>query len=862
MQSDLRQGGAPRPHRPFVDEQATPVLGDSCPLARPGILLDMVTPAAADQMSAPQRDPYAVFAIIATGSAIGSSWLLASASAHAELPFGEAGGWWATSVAAAALLAVGLRARVHTGTTAAMVGALATAMLAVTAVTFACGMSSVALPLLLLALGSCVGLLPGGGLAASATAGVFGIVLWLWNGHDLAAAMGPLAMLAVGSAVVALGLVALVSRRWHVPVRVGPPRLRVQAAALGIGGGLLALLPSSAFGITATGTVALVAVPALACGIALVGGRLGLIALTSAAWLVVGWAALPTSLNTERALVIAAHGAAAVHYQRADQQLALFDGGECIDAVGPDRVEAPLLATLARAFGAIGDRVAVLGLGSGKVHGQLDSLGCFALDAVDWRPDAQTLRPRLLGCGPVESGDLHAPPVRRFSGLVAAVAALRPGSRQLLVLGEPLSMSVPCSFPVQQAMRNAVGTGLVLQAAALDRVSPQRLQQWFAAAVDAHAWNGLFIVGDAAVLVSAAERPAVGEPLPQWSEAARWLAHSAHLGSAEDVLHALVGTLRKPREMVALAPAATAGRAAVLPVLHAWLQPEAAPAATAGDSLLWNWTAQQAELRRQVAIIRGLDGSEEARGKAQAIALRFLPQGAPHPVLQAALGVAGADAIAVLSPMVASRRAFALDPTYFDTVPAVCAALPTVQQARGELEDLAQLPPTARLVALCSDDTPLAIALRVRFPSACAQALVAKLAVEMLSPAEAGALRELADAFVLREAERGLVARGALRELLGIWRHDLDPPAALAVLAQRSSADRAALATALRGRRLPSCWLLLAALLEAGEIEVRSIAGEVLRDCVAVPIPYEPQWPQSARHEAAERLRSLHNRTP
>jgi hypothetical protein len=401
----------------------------------------------------------------------------------------------------------------------------------------------------------------------------------------------------------------------------------------------------------------------------------------------------------------------------------------------------------------------------------------------------------------------------------------------------------------------------VLQFANLDRIAPARLQQWFASAVAAHRWNGLFVVGDAAVLVSAERHPALTRPFAQWSAAARWLAHSAHLGDAADVERALLGTLRRPDQPVA-STAAGNGRAAVLPVLHAWLAPTGCEAAAGERSVLMSWSAQQAELRRQVAAIRGLDDSAAGRAQAQAIALRFLPRGAGHAVLQAALGLPGLDGEPVLSPAIASRRAFALDPTFFEALPAVCGGLPTVQQTRGDLEDLAQLPLPTRLAALCCEDSPFAVALRARFPSPCARALVAQLAIGPLLPAAAGALRELADPFVLREAARAVEGRSGERELLGLWRHDLPAPDLLLALLQRTPADRLALAAAMRGRRGADCRLLLAGLLEAEELAVRSIAGELLRDTMDAAVPYDPQWSQSARHEAAERLRSLHNRAP
>ena len=860
MQSDLRNSGPLRLYRPFVPESDTLSRGGGGLLARPGILLDMVSLASDDAADLPRLGRRGAFAAIATGSAIGSTWLLAAASASNELPFGAAAGWWSGLVAAAALLAILVRSRVRTAAAAAHVAAALAALLAGAAVAFAVGSSVVALPLLLLAaVGGC-GLLPGGALGAGITAAAAGLVLWVWSGSEPTAAMPSLALLAVGSALLAVPLAAFAPRH---PAERSPAALRLsrgRVAALACGALSLACLPATAFGL-APGAAWWLAAAAAACGLGIITMQLPVAAVAAVLWSIAGWTMHVAAPAAGGSRVVAEHGGAAVRYQRADQQLALFAGGECIDAVGPDRLEAPLLATLAYAFSSAGDRVALLGLGAGRVGASLEALGDVVLDVVDWRPEAQALRPLLLGDGPVSPRPLPAPAVRRFLGLGSAIEALRPGSRQLVVLGEPLGAVAPRTPELQLALRRAVGAGLVLQAVALDRVAPAHLQQWLAAASAAHPWNGLFVVGDAAVLVSAPQRPAVRATFAQWSDDARWLAHAAHLGCTDDVMSALRGTVCRPRE--AFAPVAGAvGRAAALAVLHAWLQPEPVHEAMRADSLLSHWTAQQAELRRQVAHIRSLDSSATARAEAQAIALRFLPQGAPHALLQAALGLEGADGVPVVAPATAIRRAFAIDPTWHQSLPPVCAELPSVQQASGELEDLSRLPPPARLAEICAEDTPLGVALRVRFRSACARALVIQLAAAPLSPAASGVLRELADPFVLREAVLVLQARAGERELLGLWRHDLPPPAALAVLLQRSAADRAALATALRGRRDPGCWLLLAALLEAEELDVRVVAGELLRDAVAGAVPYEPQWPQSARHEAAERLRSLHNRAP
>jgi hypothetical protein len=230
--------------------------------------------------------------------------------------------------------------------------------------------------------------------------------------------------------------------------------------------------------------------------------------------------------------------------------------------------------------------------------------------------------------------------------------------------------------------------------------------------------------------------------------------------------------------------------------------------------------------------------------------------------LQAALGLPTPDGVTLRAPVLASRCAVAIDPTFFANTPAVCASLPVPRSLVSALEDFADLPPAPRLAALASGDEPLAVALRARFPSRCARALVAELAAAPLAPAPSQALRELADAFVLREAEAVLAPHDRVRELFAYWRGDLPIPAALAALARGGPDDRRMLAKALRSRREPSCRSALADLLEAPELEVRQLAAEGLRSQLADRIPYDPDGPQSARHEAAERLRSLHNRAP
>jgi len=172
------------------------------------------------------------------------------------------------------------------------------------------------------------------------------------------------------------------------------------------------------------------------------------------------------------------------------------------------------------------------------------------------------------------------------------------------------------------------------------------------------------------------------------------------------------------------------------------------------------------------------------------------------------------------------------------------------------------VPPPERLRQSCVGDGPKAVALRVRFPSACARALLEALAAGPLAPDASLALRELADPFVLAEAGRVLLPGAREGELLALWRVDLPMPAALSDWSARGPAARRALAAALRGRRDASCLPVLADLLVADEPEVRRLAGEALQQALGERVPYDAEGPESERRRAAERLRSLHNRAP
>mgnify|MGYP001264527959 CR=1 FL=1 len=154
------------------------------------------------------------------------------------------------------------------------------------------------------------------------------------------------------------------------------------------------------------------------------------------------------------------------------------------------------------------------------------------------------------------------------------------------------------------------------------------------------------------------------------------------------------------------------------------------------------------------------------RAEAQAIAARFLPRGAPAPWLQAALGLAGDDGVTLREPGLASRCAYAMDPSFFVVPATVFSALPLPNRRSGDLEDIFRLDDGERLVRRCVGSGPQAVALRARFASRCARSLIADLLQRPLGDDESMALRELSDPFVLREAATVLVSRGRWHELL------------------------------------------------------------------------------------------------
>ncbi len=204
----------------------------------------------------------------------------------------------------------------------------------------------------------------------------------------------------------------------------------------------------------------------------------------------------------------------------------------------------------------------------------------------------------------------------------------------------------------------------------------------------------------------------------------------------------------------------------------------------------------------------------------------------------------------------------ALDPMVFDTVPLLADLRPEAAAAN-PLEDLDRLPPAAALAERVAAPTVDGWVLRAVFPVRAGRALLAVLARRPLTVVERDALLVTLDPLLLAEAAAAIEARGGDRVVEGfpLWRDDLPLPPAWAAAAA-DPPQRVALAEAIAGHRDPASAAALAALLLDEVLAVRRAAAASLLQTFGDEPAYDPEWDESRRRAAADRLRRLHNPKP
>lgn len=603
--------------------------------------------------------------------------------------------------------------------------------------------------------------------------------------------------------------------------------------------------------------------------------------------------------------VIATAGDGSVHYRRCDQGIELRCRGRTVDVAGPDHRHGELVAHLGQLLQPAAAHTAVLGLGTGRAVralGAWQEAGTVAL--VGTRPSVLPLWTALQNDGPVApvpfpfqaQGNM----VLQAGGVRAWLTALPTATLDLALMPEALCSDEPWlgSEECHALLRTRLGRGLLLQTFRCDATLLPLLRASLAAAAAVHPWCGVFLVGETLVLAAAGRAPdlaAAGRLLEATPPSLRWLLHRAGLGAGPDLQLAFLGELR-PGIAVPLTDDGVAGHllaqqvpAAVAAVLRAAITDPAltqagrlrlclrAGSATERTEALRGLAALRCEhpdsvlLRREElrfavadaveAIVRldPADPGAPARGAQRAAALLHI--GCPTAVLQAALALPDRTGEQVAKPAVAAAKATALDPTIALHPPGVLARILREAPRQSPLEDFAVLPADADLWRLCAGDEPQAVALRVRFPSDCARALVQRWQQVRMAEGQLAALRELADPFVI-EAAAVALGRERRREVVALWRFDLPLPPALGELARGEVAERLLLAQALPGRRDPASLLALALLLADQEYSVRLPAAAALVRSLGERVAYDPEWPPARLRQAAEQVRALHNRTP
>lgn len=696
---------------------------------------------------------------------------------------------------------------------------------------------------------------------------------------------------AIGCAVAVLGRSAIGN---------ASPREVVHALArAALGAGLVAL--AIAWGLSAgVATAVLAVVASLTLVRATAIGGFSTVAGGFA--VVVFGGALPTP-SVGGDVELGRHGCALATWSPRTQQVALSIDGAVVDRAGPGRDHAAVLAFLAAAFAERTGPVLAFGPDCGRFAEVAAEVGVRELVAAGACDDASALVGVLATDGPVIGPEPSLP---------ASVPPLPQGSRELLhdlpagsaaavVDASLLGPATATRATVEEhaAMRRAAGRGPVLQAFALDATPTSLVENCMRSAAAVHGHAILFVFGDGAVVLGLGDRPdweRAGAHLQRLSQKARWRLHQAGIGDLDDLRDAQLVRLQRGRCAPTDLDVETVrcddsdrGRSSVVAAieraadgaidelararLDAW-SGDAAREASAQKALQGLVAARPESvlLRREWLAVgvrsadRAIQAAEATRPEsvqaARALAVRFFHVGSPSPSLQAALALPDAKGEAIRDRRAAGRAALALDAGFAEVAPPILRSVLAGQQAHTPLADLGRLPAGERLVELASGDGPFAIALRHRFGSRCAEALVGGLAhAEPTLPAQS-ALRELADPFVLARALESLRRRGTELELVRAWRADLPACAAIRSVFGQSATARQAVLVAAGGRLDPGSLELVATGLDDEAELVRSAAATALFRSLGDRIVYDPAWPAERRRAAATELLELAQRNP
>ena len=604
--------------------------------------------------------------------------------------------------------------------------------------------------------------------------------------------------------------------------------------------------------------------------------------------------------------VLGRQGNQGLVWDRATQELALYEGSLRIDCHGPDRNHGALAGLVAMGLATPGTPLHVHECV--QAAAVLHELGATGVRESVAHRERVALAVRARVDGPVEvpaAASLH-PPAPDFACLRRSLRAVSPGSLGALVTGFPGPHALyAADHGFHAEARRALGNGVLVVPLPLDLVPAELLRASVAAARAVHPQVHLLLVREVLLLV------ADGNPAP-WSqrktlpaEAGRWwwragtadlgdlararIGLASHPGTVPqpDALHLLraaghdagLGARDRIRAAMSfLRSVALPGDAALESRLllreRAGAADVAAPAATAqlraereASHLLLD-EVQQARLLASVGMVRTADPEDPAAVHAAAVAASsWCHVGAPHAILQAALGLTNASGTSVHDPAAAAQFAHAVDPTLATLAPPVLRPVFAVlgesgAAAPGALEDLARLPDGAGLAALCTGATPLATALRARFGPACAAALLSVRSQRAWTLAELGALRELASIAMVDAAAELLLALGSPAEVLSVWRLDLPVSRGIERLLDAGEAGRLALAQALPRRKDPRAARALARLMTDAAPSVRAAAGAALERSWPGAVAYDPTWERSRLEEAARAVLALHNPRP